>query len=248
MPTRQESIFRMRDMLDNPYPSSPSFHKLLRQQISEEIDIVNSLNNSSQPWCVGEYQLNFNPAQSVYTINATDFGKPLFMTRATGNPFIPQVPVPFTDLNALQYGTIWNAFYNFYNGWGGYNLPTTIEQAAFSRTGATNQEFKVTFQPMPQTTAVYTIIYLIGYFGSDDPLSTASALPEFATMTQLRGSLALLPYCQWSDDRSKDLERKQELRDAFLYQLSRKEQDFLAYKRNLVHPRIVEIEPWAYLS
>ncbi len=246
MPTREESIFRMRSLLDNPYPSAPSFHRLLQQQLSEEVDIVNSLNNSSQPWAVAEYQLNFNPNQSTYNINVTDFGKPLFVVRQTGNVWIPYIPVPFTDLNALHYGTLWNTFYNFYNGWGAYTLPETIEQMAFSRTGAVNQEFNVTIQPMPQFTATYIITYLVGYFGSDDPLSATAALPEFATMTQLRGSLALLPYCEWSDDRAKDLERKQELRDAFLYQLSRKENDFLAYKRNLVHPRTVEIEPWSY--
>ncbi len=239
---------RIRSLLDNPYPSAPSFARLFQQQISEEMDIVNSLNNSSQPWATAEYSLNFNPSQSVYNINVTNFGKVLYMLRATGNQFIPWLPVPFVDLSSLQYGSLYNNFYNMYNGWGAYVLPETIEQAAFSRMGAVNQECQVTFQPMPTVSATYLIVYLIGWIGEDDPLSATVALPEFSIMTQLRGALALLPYAQWSEDRAKDLERKQELRDSFIYQLSRKEADFLAYKRSLVHPREVTLEPWNYAN
>lgn len=243
MPTRSECIFRMRDLLDHSWPSAPSFHQLLRQQISEEVDIVNSLNNTGQPWTTAEYQLNYSPGLGSYDINATDFGKVLYVVRLTQNQYIPALPVPFTDMSALQYGTLWNSFYNLY-GSGAYVLPETIEQMAFYRTGATNQQCKVQIQPAPQDTCTYVVTYLVGYFGSDDPLNATAALPEFATLTQLRGAMALLPYTRWSDDRAADRERKQELALAFQYQLDRKERDFKDYKRSLVHSRTVDVGDW----
>jgi len=248
MSSRTEQIFRTRDILDTPLPNKPSFHQLLRQEISTETDIANALNNTGQPWTTNEYQLNYSPNQSEYVLNATDIGRILFVVRLTNNPYVPALPVPFQDLATLRYGTIWTNFYTMYNGIGAYSLPETIEQMAFYRSGVVNPETKVEIQPMPIESATYVITYLIGEFGNNDPLESAIALPEFATMGQLRNAVALLPYTRWSDDYDMDMKRKQELMQAFQYQLNIKEPIFADYKRSLVHSGTVDCEDWNYAS
>lgn len=244
MTQRIEQIFRTRDLLDNPHLHKPSFHQLLRGELSCEQDLANELNNTGKPWTVATYQLNYTPGQSSYTINVTDMGKVLFVVRQTNNSYIPYLPVPFSDLNEQHYGTLWGNFYNIYSGWGGYVLSETIEQMAFYRTGLTNQTVEVQLQPAPQTSATYIITYLAGVINNDDPLETIIAIPEFATLTQLRNAMALLPYCQWTEDRKEDLERKKELAQAFAYQLERKERALAEYKSSLVVPKTVEIAGW----
>lgn len=248
MATRTEQIFRTRDLLDLPYPNKPSFHSLLRQEISTETDIANALNNTGQPWTTAEYTLQYNPNQSEYILQASDIGRILFVVRLTGNQFIPALPVPFQDLATLHYGTLWANFYSMYNGWGAYMLPETIEQMAFYRSGVVNPEYKVQIQPQPIETATYVITYLVGAIGNSDPLESAIAMPEFATMAQLRNAMSLLPYCQWSEDRKQDLERKQELAQAFQYQLSIKEPLFAEYKNSLVQNSTVDCEDWNFAS
>lgn len=244
MTQRIEQIFRVRDLLDNPLLDKPSFHQIMRGELSAEQDLANELNNTGVPWTVAEYQLNYSPGQDSYDINVDNMGKVLFVVRLTNNPWIPALPVPFQDLNELKYGTLWNSFYNFYNGWGAYSLSETIEQMAFYREGVVNQQVKVQIQPQPQSTATYIITYLVGVVSNDDPLETTIALPEFATLTQLRNAMSLLPYTRWSEDRKEDMERKQELAAAFMYQLERKERALAEYKSSLVTPGIVEIAPW----
>ena len=42
--SRAEQVWRIRDLLDTPYPNKPSFHQIMRQELSEELDIANDLN------------------------------------------------------------------------------------------------------------------------------------------------------------------------------------------------------------
>ncbi len=248
MATRSENIWRTRDLLDNSYPNKPSFHQYLRQTLSEEQDIITMLNNTAQPWTVAEFTLNYRPGLAYYDINVNDMGKILYVVRLTQNSYIPAIPVPFTDLANLQYGTLWNTFYNCYNGLGSYFLSETIEQMAFYRTGAVNQQVRVQIQPQPVESCQYVISYLVGPISQDDPLETTAALPEFATVIQLRAAMALLPYTQWTEDRGQDLERKKELAAAFQYQLARKELQMKDYVRQLTHARMVDVEDWNYAS
>ena len=244
MTTRLENIWRTRDLLDNSYPNRPSFHQLLRGEISQEQDLANELNNTGKPWTTAEFTLNYIPGQTSFDINVNDFGKTLFVVRLTGNQFIPALPVPFVELSELNYGTLWGTFSSFYSGFGAYTLPETIEQMAFYRTGVVNQQVKVQIQPAPVESAVYVITYLVGQMSNDDPLTSTIAVPEHATLVQLRNAVSQLPYTQWSEDRKADMERKQELLAAFEYQLARKERIFAEYKSSLVQSNQVFIEDW----
>lgn len=217
---------------------------LLRQEISTEQDIANALNNSGQPWTTQEYTLNYTPGISTYDLNATDIGRILFVVRLTGNPYIPALPVPYSDLARQHYGTIWNTFYGTYNGWGAYVLPETIEQMAFFRTGIVNQQCKVSIQPMPQESAQYIITYLVGAIGDSDPLESSIALPEFATLGQLRNAVSLLNYSEWFEDFEKNRIKRGDLAKGFEYQLGIKEPLFADYKRSLVHAQTQTISDW----
>lgn len=243
MATRLEGIMGMRNLLDFPYPNKPSFTNLLKQQISEETDIANELNNTGRPWSTQTITLNY-PANGLntLTINAANFGKVLFVVRLLpNNPFISALPVPFADIGELQYGTILAPYYSIYANW--ITVPAnTVEKMAFYREDVINPQFKVKIEPLPQESCQYEVTYLVGAIGNNDPLSSSIALPEHASLAQLRGAMAQLPYAQWSEDAVADTVKKKELAAAFMYQLSRKEPIFKEYKKSLVHPRQVEID------
>jgi len=244
MPTRIENIFRVRDLLRKPYPQSPSFHDLFRQEISEEMDIVNATNNTGIAWATAEYTLNFTPSQNVYQINVSDWGKVLFVVKETTNPYIPYLPVPFDDVSAMNYGTVWGWFNNSYAQ--AFSLTETPERMSFSRVGAVNPQITVTINPVPQQSATYILTYLPGYIGTDDPLETAIQLPEHAELVRLRMAMALLPSAEWFSDEGANVIRRKELMQSFAYQLDRKEALFKTYIGGINRPRTVDIEDWNY--
>lgn len=241
--TRIESIFRVRDLLDSPLPQSPSFHQLLRQQISEEMDIVNQLNNTGRAWGTAEYQLNYTPSQTVYTIGVENFGKVLSVVKVTGNPYVPFVPVPYSDFAEQRYGTILTSFYGVYGSI--FPLSETPERMAFYREGVTNAQFKVSIQPAPAISWEYRITFMPGYLGNDDALETAIQLPEFAEVTRLRSAVALLNYSRWGDDEAFNRQKRMDLMQGFMYQLERKEAFLSRYIKSIDIPRILEIDSWS---
>ncbi len=209
---------------------------------------MNALNNSGEAWAVNTVQLNYSPGLDSYQINVTDFGKPILVVRETTNPYVPFLPVPFDTITDLQYGTIWN---QFWNSWGApLALRETIEHIAFYRSSANNQQTLCKIQPQPIESATYIISYIPSSIGYDDPLETQPAMAEYQELLRLRTSLALLPYVQWSEDRAKDAPRKAELRDGFLVQLngldgkSGWEFSFKEYISSLTVNREVSIADW----
>lgn len=240
--TRTENLFRVRDLLLRPLPQTPSFHDLLRQEISEEMDIVNATNNSGNAWAVAEYILNFQPAQNTYEINVSDWGKVLYCVKVTTNPYIPYLPVSFDDVSEQNYGTVWSWFNSSYAQ--AFALSETPEKMSFARVGVLNSTYTVTINPVPQQSAQYKLFYLPGYIGNDDPLESAIQLPEHAELVRLRAATALLPSAEWFDDDEKNSNRRKELADSFGFQLQRKEDLFQKYIRGINKPRMVDIDSW----
>lgn len=239
MPTRIENLFRMRDGLDNPYPSNPSFHLLMKQEISEEMDIVNATVQSAQPWATATYTLNYNPNQDTYIISAENWGKVLYVVRQTHNPYIQFVNVPFDDLNSQHYGVSWQANYGALFPWS-----ETPERMSFYREGVLDAEIKVKIYPMPQESCTYLLTYIPGYIGTEDPLEAAIQMPEHAELVRLRGQTALLPYTKWFENEEQNMVKRKELASSFAYQLNRKEGLFQNYIRNLTIPRSVTVDSW----
>lgn len=86
--TRLENIFRVRSLLDNPMPNAPDFHRMFAEEISVEQDILNATSNAQRPWAVATYQLNYTYGQASYSISATNFGKPILVTKVINSPYI----------------------------------------------------------------------------------------------------------------------------------------------------------------
>lgn len=237
---------RVRDLLDNPYPNAPSVHQRLRQEISDEMDIVNETNNTGVPWATAEYQLNYSTNQSTYEIQVDDWGKVLYILKSTTNVYIPWLPVPFSDVTEQRYGTIWAWYNNNYAQ--AFALPETPERMAFSRQGVLNSQITVEIEPMPQQSCTYLITYLPGYVGTADPLESSVQLPEQAELLRLRCATSLLPYTKWSEDENENRMKRKELAQAFAYQLDRKETNYRSYIKNITKPRTTSIEDWNSMS
>jgi len=239
--SRIQTIFRIRDLLDNPLPNRPSFHSLMRQCISEEMDIVNATLNTGRPWATNTYELNYVAGQDSYDINVSDFGKILYVVKATTNPWIPYISVPFDDVSQQDYGTI----FNYYGSYGqAFALPETPEKMSFYREGVLNSQFKCTIQPQPQESATYILTYLPGYIGVDDPLSSATQMPEHAELVRLRAAVALLNYSEWGDNKEENRQKRIDLMQGFMYQLERKEMLFRNYITAINSPRTQAIDDW----
>ncbi len=240
--TRSENIQRIRSLLDNPYPNTPSWHQYLRLELSEEQDITNELNNTGKPWGLVEYQLNYTPATPTYTINVTDWGKVFYVVKETTNPFIPFLPVPFQDVQDQLYGSIIGWFNNSYSQ--AFALSETPERMSFYRAGTLNAQPSVKIEPMPAQSATYIITYLPGYLGTADPLETAIQLPEHAELIRLRSATSLLPYAKWSEDESFNQIKRKEMAAGFQYQLERKEANYRKYIKSINKPRATTIDSW----
>lgn len=237
--SRIQNLFRVRDLLDSPMPNHPSFHRMMEQEISVEMDVVNQTNLSGQPWAVSTYELNYTVGQDEYTLNVTDWGKVIYVERLQGDSYIRYVSVPFSDINNLNYGTVWE--YNF------GTLPwatVTPERMAFFRDGALNPQVKVRIQPEPQQSWTYVIHYMPGYIGTTDPLSVTTQMPEHAEMVRLRVAAALLPYTKWSEDEAVNDKKRDTLAKAFAFQLETKERLFSKYIQNITSPKTVEVSDW----
>lgn len=239
--SRIQNLFRVRDLLDNPLPNKPSFHRLMTQLISEEMDVVNATNNTGIPWATATFQLNYSPGETSYDINVSDFGKILYVVKATTNPWIPYISVPFNDISQQDYGTL----FNYYGNYGqAFVLPQTPERMSFYREGVLNAQYKCTIQPQPQQSATYILTYLPGYIGTDDPLSSATQMPEHAELVRLRAAMALLNYAEWGDDKAENRQKRADLMQGFAYQLERKERLFANYITSINRPRSVDIDSW----
>jgi hypothetical protein len=241
--TRTEQLFRCRDLLGNPFPDAPSFHQLLRQEISEERDVVNALNNTGIAWGLATYQLNFTPNTNEYLINVDNFGKILFVTKNTLNPYIPEIQVAFQDVSDQLYGTVWSYIGNS-NYAQAFVLQVAPERMSFYRAGVLNAQPTVKINPVPQESATYNLTYLPGYLGTDDPLESGIQLPEHAELVRLRAATALLPYAKWYEEEAMNQNKRKELAQAFAYQLDRKESIFKEYIKGINRPRITSIADW----
>ncbi len=227
-------------------PNKPSFHQLYQQELSDELDVLNKLNNSGRPWSLEQTQLNYSPNGTGKFELDMQPGKVLFVTRTTTNPYIPFLPVGIDDITDAQYGSILATYGNLY-GWA-FNLSQTIERISFYREGVTDQSYWCQIQPMPQESAVYTIYYLPSTPDADAALTSAMALPEYSELVRIRSAAALLPYSSWFEDEDQNSNKRKELATSFSFQLERKEQLFKDYIRAIAKPRMVDLDEWNYAS
>lgn len=243
MPSRLENIFRVRALLDLPQVQAPNFHRMLEQEITEEMDIVNATLESSRPWATATWTLNYRCGQSKYPINVTDWGKVLYVVKVTGNAWMPYVNVPFSDLEGQLYGKVWPSFPTGC-GTGFYPWTDTPEQICFYRQGVLDAQFMCEINPQPTQSAQYIITYIPGYIGESDPLSANVQMPEHVELLRLRTAMSLLPYSKWHDDEDENRAKRKELAMGFAYQLERKEQMFKSYIANITIPKDVFVDSW----
>ena len=244
MATRAESISEVRNILDEPFQGAPSLHRIVGTFLRFEGQLILRLNNSGVPWAVKSFTLVSDPATDTYTLQTgspaaaiPDFGKPLFVVKATGNTVTPYVAVPFDDLREQSYGILYQTGSDV-TPW---ILSPTIEKLSFYREGAIDPVNKVKINPVPQTAQTYTISYAVGNVGRADALTSAYAIPELASWVELHTAMALLPYCKWSEDVDANTNQKKELATAFAYQMDTVDRTTDIYIRDIVHPRVTEV-------
>lgn len=204
----------------------------------------NEMNNTGIAWIVNEVTVNYRCGQDSYALNCTDFGKPLFVLRATGNCYVPWLPVPFDDITDLQYGRILGAYFGSCGVAFPYLYPNTLERMAFYRSGDEASQPMVKIQPAPNTNAEYVIHYMPGWRGDNDPLSAQVNLPEHVNLLRLRETLSALKYAEWYDNMQDNMIRRTELRREFQDELMRRESAYKQYIASITHGRTTDVADW----
>lgn len=235
---------RIRDILDSPLPDAPSFHTLFRLEIAEEQDVLNELGNTSNAWTVREWRFNYNCGQSVYQVNAGQWGKAIQVVRVTNDCFIKYLPVPFDQYDSQSYGRILGGYFGGCGQVWPFGMTETIEHISFYREGTVNSQPMLTINPQPSQNCEYIVSYLAGYQGTTDPLTATVNMPEHVELIRLRIAMAALPYTQWFTDEEQNRIKRKDLAAAFAYQLERKEQIYKQYIASMAHPRDVWVDSW----
>lgn len=235
---------RVRSILDNPLPNSPDFDQLFRIAIAEEQDFRNEMNNSSVAWSLQSTTVNYRVGQDTYDLNVNDFGKALYVLRATENCQIKWLPVPIDDVEDLRYGTLLGAYFGSYGIPWLYGMNETLEHMSFFRGGDQASQPMVRIQPEPATNAEYVVHYQPGHRGDDDALTSEVTLPEHVELLRLRQAMASLAYAKWHTDEAENRIRRQELAASFAMQMQRKEQTYREYIATMSHSRDVTLDYW----
>lgn len=246
MTTRAISISEVRSLLDDPYQQAPNLHKIVAGHLRFEQLMANRLNNTGRAWTVKTFEFTSDPELDTYSIATgappvavADFGKPLAIVKATGEERIPYVQIAFDDYNQQDYGLIpagvseVSPFNQF---------ASAPEKISFYREGIIDPVMKMKLNPVPGDAQDYTVSYLVGAIGRDDPLTVNYGIPEHAHLVEIQNATSQLPYCKWGEDEKANGVKMEQMAKGFAYQLTLLQPVFEQYVRDLTHGRPVEVE------
>lgn len=241
MPTREQEIMRVRELLDAPKEQRPGMHAIASELIRQEQFQMNLLNNTGRPWSQNSTTITTVADTAEYTLTPTNFGKPLFVFRALDNNV--SFPVPFTDYTH----EIGNQSYEFWLAPAEANLIPFFsgEKCAFFRTSAGTKKMRI--YPIPETAAiVYTVVYAAGWQDwTAFALSDVPILPEWSDLRTINTALFLLPRTDWPGlTRQDNSAKRNELVQSLQGQMLLQKNEFDSYVRSPNFEPIASISNW----
>ncbi len=223
----RQMLSNIRTRCDDPMDQRPAERTVLLLLSTQVQRFMNKVNLSGKPWAVDELTLTTAGGVEDYPIPSdSSFGKPLGVrTVSTTDPSHIERDVDFFELGELN------------TGWG---LPQDVGMSmsgdgsgnaarlAFYRKSGTDQVY-VRVRPIPQAGDSYKVLYQVGVYGETVPLDETPLLPEHHALIEIRTAIALLPHCQWSEDKAENAAKRKDLAMSLAFDSADLERDFIRY-------------------
>jgi hypothetical protein len=191
MPTIQQNLAMIRELLDEPTPQRPSDRILFQLLGNQILHHQTQLQNSGAPWEVLNYTLQVSAGTEDYLVTAANFGKPFWVYwEDPTDPHQARVEIPFSLLqNADQ----------FYSGprqvlQSNDNSPTAAVIAFYKQPDA----FYARVTPIPGGSATFTVWYETAP-AFPDSQGSSPGLSPFHHLIRTQAAVAALPYCSWGN-------------------------------------------------
>lgn len=245
MSSINESVSRVRELLDYPRENAPALHRIYGAIIRHLQHRFNELTNSGQAWAYSTEQVTVVADTDTYTLTATNFGKPLsIVTYSTDDGHIERA-VDFFEVQNLTFK--WNSPRNVAAGFWATDATSThsAERVAVYRSAGTNT-VKLIFRPLPKSGAVYTILYSIGDWVSTALLTDTPLLSQFHFMFEIPAALALLPSARWSADEKENQLHRENLKQSLVGELGMFTPSWTDFTSDITHAKMGErVAPYA---
>lgn len=198
MPSVQQNLSMIRELLDEPTPQKPSDRILFQLLGNQILHHQTQLQNSGAPWEVLDWTLTVSAGTEDYLVTAANFGKPFWVhTEDPTDPYSPRVDVPFSLLqNADQFYSGPRRVHSTNN-----NQPTAAVITFYRQPDA----FYARVTPVPGGSATYNVWYETAP-SFPASLGDAPGLSPFHHLIRIQAALAAIPYCAWGNIAAEALE------------------------------------------
>lgn len=234
-----ESISRIKELLDYPQENTPSLHRIYGALIRHIQHRFNELNNTGQAWAYATENVSAVSGTETYTLTSTNFGKPLSVVTYSTDDSHVQRQIPFFEVQNLAFD--WDYPRNIASGFWQYyfeaNSAHSANRVAFYRDAGTNT-VKLMLRPIPQATATYQVLYSIGDWTDDVALTSTPLLSEHHSVFEIPAAIALLPSAKWGPDDEKNMVKRKMLSDSLRWELSMFEPSWTTYISEQTHSGI----------
>lgn len=226
---RIERYSKIRAWLDYPKSQQPRPHQILNQMCVDEQWLNLRLSNENEPWNLIYKDLATVAGTGEYTITQPvtanqQSGKPFFVARSTAVETEPYVVIPFEDMTAQVYGEMQPVA----------NTLARPEKLIFYRSNMQDQSRIVIVAPTPQEVLTYRIWFHTGQLDRAAALmGQTSAVTEISDFLDLKTTLALLPYCEWSDIPAENDAKRRTLLAGLQFQYNEMKEEALDYIDNM---------------
>lgn len=196
MPTLDQMIVGVRRRLRGPQQQHPSDREIYHSLLDHVKDFYSTLSNTGVIWDEYELTVTVSSGQSDYQLNDTRMGKPyVVFTMDDSDPAHIERVVPIFEMPDLNYQ--WELPKNIGSSVVDWNGKHSAWRVGHYRRGGVPY---LRFKPIPQATAQYRVMYVIGNWADAAALNDEPVMPEHHHLIEIRAAVSQLPFCEWDGD------------------------------------------------
>lgn len=234
---------RLRDIAANariellePMPQRPSRRYLLQLATTNTQSFFNEISATGRAWsvCDNPLLLTVVGGQSEYLLPVgDDWGRPLDVTTwDASNPSYTERQITFTELGDQKLEA-WSRNAGFSLDSAGHSA----QQMCFYKKGFTSDQW-VSIWPVPTTSSVYRILFVLGEWSSQMALDDSPLLAQHHNLIVVRTALDALPASAWFSDEKENRLRRNELRESLSARVPQLTEQFRRWIRSISQPRM----------
>lgn len=222
-------IVGVRRRLRGPQQQHPSDREIYHSILDHTKDFYSTLSNTGVIWDEYELTVTVSAGQSDYQLNDTRMGKPyVVFTMDDSDPAHIERTIPIFEMPDLNYQwDLPNDIGSSLIDWNGHHSAWRVGH--YRRNGFPYLRFK----PIPQETAQYRVMYVIGNWADSAGLGDEPVMPEHHHLIEVRAAISQLPFCEWNADEDFNTRRQNKLALALKNDEMQFARTFELYNRSL---------------